>query len=554
MRLLQLRSSSSTHVVDGVHKESGSSLLHQDVTPKNFASLRASVNSVSTKSGTWYSYKSGEVFIKKRENLTLWVKTTSFPEIDELCSKGYGFVSVLLSRLNPMSNEDNDSTNLDRKQLDSSMSPKLHAYPQSDIQLKEFNQNCTWDFLEAEDGQYLDCSLSSGWLNKSMERNIPDYLPAVAALKTITWQESEDEFQASNKSLIEEEARDSEWGWVLNNKNKERDLGLVRQSRELTTAPALLTYRCNDRQQILESGFGGRELSAFSISSQYPSKFCSSLCHPSFHDDDIGTYYEPQTLQSGFVGSELPALFASSHYPSRYWPSRCQSTSIHNNDLERYHDQQTLESGFGGRESHAFPVSPHYPLQFSPPQIPSASFHNHDYETQYDRKEDIAIFSDLPCSLSRNLYSSCRDDFDDSCAVLLPPEQDQFINKGVSERHYHPLTNGFMHFLGCDSDLRLMCFSSTISSLGDHIFTNHTYPSPQDGEVWLSFLCGEDWYKRLRSSIQMNALGGFSRSLFTQIFNKEKAYPLLPDESSLGEGEVIVPGSKISKFDASWQF
>ncbi|XP_039160210.1 uncharacterized protein LOC104426859 isoform X3 [Eucalyptus grandis] len=90
-----------------------------------------------------------------------------------------------------MSNEDNDSTNLDRKQLDSSMSSKLHAYPQSGIQLKEFNHNCTWDFLEAEGGQYLYCSLSSGWLNKSMERIIPDYLPAVAALKTVTWQEYE---------------------------------------------------------------------------------------------------------------------------------------------------------------------------------------------------------------------------------------------------------------------------------------------------------------------------------------------------------------------------
>ncbi|KAL3717739.1 hypothetical protein ACJRO7_009214 [Eucalyptus globulus] len=123
--------STSTHVIDGVHKESGLSLLHQDVTPKNFASLQAPACSVSRKSGTSYSYKCGEVFPKKRENLLLWVKTTSFPEIDELFSKGYGFVSILFSHLNPMSNEDNDSTNLDRKQLDSSMSSKLHAYPQS---------------------------------------------------------------------------------------------------------------------------------------------------------------------------------------------------------------------------------------------------------------------------------------------------------------------------------------------------------------------------------------------------------------------------------------
>lgn len=72
------------------------------------------------------------------------------------------------------------------------MSSKLHAYPQSGIQLKEFNQKCTWDFLEAEGGHYLDCSLSSGWLNKSMKRIIPDFdLPAVATLETSAWQESE---------------------------------------------------------------------------------------------------------------------------------------------------------------------------------------------------------------------------------------------------------------------------------------------------------------------------------------------------------------------------
>ncbi|XP_056170299.1 uncharacterized protein LOC115673409 isoform X2 [Syzygium oleosum] len=436
--------STSTHMVDSVHKESGSSLLHQDVTTKNFALLQAPVDSVSRKSGTWNSYKSGEVFPKKRENLLLWVKTTSFPEIDKLCSKGYGFVSVLLSRLNPTTNEDNDATNLDRKQLDSSMSSKLHAYPQSGIQLKEFNQNCTWDFLEAEGGHYLDCSLSSGWLNKSMERIIPDFdLPAVAALETSTWQESEDEFQAPNKSLIEEETRDSEWGWVLDNKNNERDLCFVCRSRELTTAPALLTYRCNDHQQTLESGFGGRELSAFSVSSHYPSKFCPSLCHPtSFHYSDLKTHYDLLTLQSGFVGSELSALFVSSHYPSQYWPSQCQSTSFHNNDLETYYDQQTLESGFGGRESPAFCVSSLYPLQFCPSQFPSTSFHNHDGETQYERKEDIAIFSDLACSLSRDSYNFHRAEdhnFDASYAVLLPPKQDQFIHKGFRRSYIHRL-------------------------------------------------------------------------------------------------------------------
>ncbi|XP_048137724.1 uncharacterized protein LOC115728769 isoform X2 [Rhodamnia argentea] len=436
--------STSTHVVGSVHEESGSSLLHQDVTSENSTSLQAPFGSVSRESGTWYSYKSGEVFPKKRENLLLWVKTTSFPEIDKLCSKGYGFVSVLLSRLNPMSNEDNDSTNLVRKQLDSSMSSKLHAYPQFGIRLKEFNQNCAWDFLEAEGRQCLDCSLSSGWANKPIERIIPDFdLPAVAALKTSTWQESEDEFQAPNKSSIEEETRDSEWDWVLDNKNNERDLCFVCRSGELTTAPALLTYRCNDRQQTLESGFGGRELSAFSVSSLYPSKFCPSLCHPtSFHDNDLEMHYDPQTLDSGFVGSELSALFVSSHYPSRYWPSQFQSTSFHSNDFKSYFDRQTLESGFGGRESPAFSVSSHYPLQFCPSQFPSTSFHNYDCEIQYHRKEDIAIFSDLPCSLSRDSYNSRRAEdynFDDSYVVFSPPEQDLFIHKGFNERNYHPL-------------------------------------------------------------------------------------------------------------------
>lgn len=74
----------------------------------------------------------GELFARKRQKLRQWVADTSFPEIDELCSKGldtsmlmspfisiiydvmdwmrnflrYDFVSVLVGRLFPQSKED----------------------------------------------------------------------------------------------------------------------------------------------------------------------------------------------------------------------------------------------------------------------------------------------------------------------------------------------------------------------------------------------------------------------------------------------------------------
>ncbi|CBI37233.3 unnamed protein product, partial [Vitis vinifera] len=45
-----------------------------------------------------------EAFSRKRQKLRQWVDT-SFPEIDALYSKGYDFISVLLSRLSPKTSE-----------------------------------------------------------------------------------------------------------------------------------------------------------------------------------------------------------------------------------------------------------------------------------------------------------------------------------------------------------------------------------------------------------------------------------------------------------------
>ncbi|PQQ20043.1 uncharacterized protein Pyn_06977 [Prunus yedoensis var. nudiflora] len=65
-----------------------------------------------------------DVFHRKRQKLRQWVAETSFPEIDELCSKGYDFVSVLLSRLVPKCNENNRS----RESIFCSDSPTSYVY------------------------------------------------------------------------------------------------------------------------------------------------------------------------------------------------------------------------------------------------------------------------------------------------------------------------------------------------------------------------------------------------------------------------------------------
>ncbi|KAK2648857.1 hypothetical protein Ddye_016346 [Dipteronia dyeriana] len=84
-----------------------------------------------------------DLFSTKRQKLHQWVADISFPEIKEFCSKGYEFVSVLLSRLFPESGEDNSFKIPRSVQVLNDAKSKFLASPSSNIHLKNFLQIST---------------------------------------------------------------------------------------------------------------------------------------------------------------------------------------------------------------------------------------------------------------------------------------------------------------------------------------------------------------------------------------------------------------------------
>ncbi|BFG42806.1 hypothetical protein CerSpe_290800 [Prunus speciosa] len=110
-----------------------------------------------------------DVFYRKRQKLRQWVAETSFPEIDELCSKGYDFVSVLLSRLVPKCNENNKLK--DPKLTQAETNSKAMPIPsyKSDIDFKELPWTPTRNFMELDCGPCLHDMMPSCWSKRSRE-------------------------------------------------------------------------------------------------------------------------------------------------------------------------------------------------------------------------------------------------------------------------------------------------------------------------------------------------------------------------------------------------
>ncbi|XP_006480167.2 uncharacterized protein LOC102617869 isoform X9 [Citrus sinensis] len=115
--------------------------------------------------------KHDDLFSRKRQKLHQWVADISYPEIEELCSKGYDFVSVLLSRLFAVSNEENRFQISKSERVEGINKSNLLSLPKSNNQLKELHRTSTKNFLEAECVPYLENGSSACWLDSLRKGN-----------------------------------------------------------------------------------------------------------------------------------------------------------------------------------------------------------------------------------------------------------------------------------------------------------------------------------------------------------------------------------------------
>ncbi|XVF32278.1 hypothetical protein REPUB_Repub17cG0068000 [Reevesia pubescens] len=110
-----------------------------------------------------------ELFSRKRQKLRQWAHN-SFPDIEELCSKGYGLISMLLSRLLPWSNEKNSCRSAESAPVESSTKTELIASPKSDFPSKKLYRLPTRNIMEVEYmPSYLENGKSSYWSDRSRE-------------------------------------------------------------------------------------------------------------------------------------------------------------------------------------------------------------------------------------------------------------------------------------------------------------------------------------------------------------------------------------------------
>ncbi|XP_057427551.1 uncharacterized protein LOC130720868 isoform X3 [Lotus japonicus] len=156
---------------------------------------------VSPSGGTWLKsgnqYANGEIFSRKREKLRQCIADVLIPDIEKLSSKGLGtvallivdvfviflyreykfcrcdIVSMLLSRLFPMSIEENKSEDPNRGKVENDTRYDLLDSSESDFEFKEHYQIRKRRLLELEPSSYFSDPLLSPMFLKSDETTTP---------------------------------------------------------------------------------------------------------------------------------------------------------------------------------------------------------------------------------------------------------------------------------------------------------------------------------------------------------------------------------------------
>ncbi|XP_044491290.1 uncharacterized protein LOC123215315 isoform X2 [Mangifera indica] len=269
-----------------------------------------------------------DLFSTKRRKLRQWVTDTAFPEIEELCSKRYDFVSVLLSRLLPQINEEYSFKIPESEQGESNT---LLSWPHSNIHLKKPHYTSTRNVTEIEFDPYLEhyrdeapTRSDSGryYGHNSLLDNIlrvPSY-ESGGIRNTIPWIEGGSVSSLSKKNrylppVMVEELDDSQYldgslfgrekhplllEWDSPNEPKERYSAVVSKNTELVTysTPSTPWGSNHDPDRYKEYGsIGASELCVSSLIYNYHPNFYA-LAHSS------SNRYDKHEFGSKSLGSQ----------------------------------------------------------------------------------------------------------------------------------------------------------------------------------------------------------------------------------------------------------
>ncbi|XP_057964557.1 uncharacterized protein LOC131155441 [Malania oleifera] len=151
------------------------SSLVKNVTPVNIHSFFSPLPIGGPLENMGSQYQEENSFSLKREKLRQWAADASFPDIDELCSKGCDLVSTLLSRILPSGREKNHHSGPMLKQVDINAKSKSFPFPEPDIYLKDVHWRHTRNLMESNFVEYLDNGPSVWGCNGPRDLVLPNW-------------------------------------------------------------------------------------------------------------------------------------------------------------------------------------------------------------------------------------------------------------------------------------------------------------------------------------------------------------------------------------------
>ncbi|KAK0580520.1 hypothetical protein LWI29_002882 [Acer saccharum] len=538
-----------------------------------------------------------DLFSTKRQKLHQWVADISFPEIKELCSKGYEFVSVLLSRLFPESGKDNSFKIPRSVQVQNDAKSKFLASPSSNIHLKNLHQISTRKFMDVECDPYLDSY-------SSRERTLSNFdSPTSHAHSTlleyylrepicelgeernaITWTESNsafsfpfekygyyssshrrelDNFHYPDGSLLRRKEHALLLGWDSENVINERTSSAISQNTELIMNRKSLTSWGDNHVWNLDDGFGRLGASGLCESPlirKHPSSFYS-LPPPdvtSNFQDEFGRHYIEDKQDTSADLNHFPLTLSHRSNFGRHYIEDKEDIAA---DLNHCPLTLSRKSSFGGHyiedKEDIAAVLNHYPLTLSR----GSSFGGHYIE---DKEDIVADLNHCPLTLShRPSYLSLTEDsnhettFNVSMSFLSPGNHPRFMSKFPTERYHDHKTEALLSSK-LDFDLGRKCLSICDSSSKHYasIYPAIEFPKKEQEQV-SSCLHNIDEYEDCLEGLSHRGvphhisndivnIEDWSSFYFQISPDRKRVCPLLLDKSSwdVSEGETYHANSE----------
>ncbi|XP_075647877.1 uncharacterized protein LOC142618748 isoform X5 [Castanea sativa] len=443
----------------------------------------------------------GEIFSRKRQKLRKWVVETSYPHIEELCSKGYDFVSLLLSRLFPESNENSGFKKSKSRDIDIDTKSQFLNSLESHSQLKKLSHIPASNYMEPDHASHLDDGPSSCWLNRSPEGVLSTFYtpPSDASIACLKYEMRETGYEVGRRSPVLCTQCDSTCGF---------------QSKRYGS----LAY--NHLKELDDL--------------HYPKKcLINSGSHPLLLGWDFDRSTEERNSYITCQNTELSVYSPSSSSLGGYY-------------------QHILDDRIGAKElSESSFLSTFSPNVISFPWSYSASDNDLDFGKQVEDKEDInADFNHFPLALTLAPdYLTLAEDHknDTKCkdsSIFFSPHNLNIMSKVFSERYHHPGYEGVLLSdlsSGVDFDLEWDCPSLNGSSRKHHSPFNYAFQSPRNEGTYSCFLLKDKSESLLDGSSHRGTLShvsdivniqDLSSFYFQMPLEKDKSCPLLLDKSS----------------------